>query len=249
MIFQGTILAIAMAALLGPFAYASSGRGLLFILVILGTVSLLLTVCYGLLHLLKTMDTSRSFNRAAYIVGAVVLNILYTTVVAKGVTALMPKAEPRDSAEVYTVETEWGSRNYGIYRDDLPLTLEDLGYTVTEADHCSYRREEQTSPLVRWVQYSQYVYGEDSALPELTYDTADIPWTWLRERCWEQMSQYFNFAETDPAPWEADRTLQWDGSTGSRRYLFLYGERIVFLFLEEAPTAEQMAVISSNLRP
>ena len=249
MIFQGSILAIAMAALLGPFAYASGGRGLLFILVILGIVSLLLAGCYGLLRLLKAMDGSRSFNRGVYIAGSVVLSIFYTVVVVKGVTVLMPKAEPRASAEVYTVETEWGSRNYGIYRDDLPLTLEDLGYTVTEADHCSYRREEQTSPLVRWVQYSQYVYGEDSALPELTYDTADIPWTWLRERCWEQMSQYFNFAETDPAPWEADRTLQWDGATGSRRYLFLYGERIVFLFLEEAPTAEQMAVISSNLRP
>lgn len=49
-----------------------------------------------------------------------VLSILYTVVVVKGVTALMPKAEPRASAEVYTVETEWGSRNYGIYRDDLP---------------------------------------------------------------------------------------------------------------------------------
>mgnify|MGYP000144803059 CR=1 FL=1 len=249
MIFQGTILAIAMAALLGPFAYASGGRGLLFILAVLATASLFLAGAYGLLRLLKSMDGSRSFNRGVYIAGSVVLSILYTVVVVKGVTALMPKAEPRASAEVYTEETEWGSRNYGIYRDDLPLTLEDLGYTVTEADHCSYRREEQTSSLVRWVQYSQYVYGEDSVLPELEYDTADIPWDWLRELCWGRLARYFDFTETDPGPWAADRAIMDEGATGYRRYLFLYGERIVFLFLEEAPTAEQMAVISRNLRP
>ena len=84
---------------------------------------------------------------------------------------------------------------------------------------------------------------------EMCIRDRDIPWDWLRELCWGRLARYFDFTETDPAPWEADRTLQWDGSTGSRRYLFLYGERIVFLFLEEAPTAEQMAVISSNLRP
>ena len=249
MIFQWTILAVAMAAALGSVGYASGRPWLPLVLVVLCGVFLLMAGTYGLLHLLKSRNGSRRFNRRAYIAGTVVLSIIYTAVLVKGMTALIPRTEAPVPAEVYTVETERGSRTYDIYREDIPLTLEDLGYTVTEADHCSYRREEQTSPLVRLVQYSQYVYGEDSALPELTYDTADIPWTWLRERCWEQMSQYFNFAETDPAPWEADRTLQWDGSTGSRRYLFLYGERIVFLFLEEAPTAEQMAVISSNLRP
>ena len=249
MIFQWTILAVAMAAALGSVGYASGRPWLPLVLVVLCGVFLLMAGTYGLLHLLKSRNGSRRFNRRAYIAGTVVLSIIYTAVLVKGMTALIPRTEAPVPAEVYTVETERGSRTYDIYREDIPLTLEDLGYTVTEADHCSYRREEQTSPLVRWVQYSQYVYGEDSVLPELTYDTADIPWTWLRERCWEQMSQYFNFAETDPAPWEADRTLQWDGSTGSRRYLFLYGERIVFLFLEEAPTAEQMAVISSNLRP
>ena len=249
MIFQGAVLAIAMAALLGPFACGSDGRGLLIVLVILGTVFLLLAGCYGLLRLLKSMDGSRSFNRVVYVVGAVVLSILYTAVVVKGITTLLPKSESPAPPEVYTVDTEWGGiRTYDIYRDDIPLTLEDLGYTVTEADHCSYQRGEQASPLVRWVQYSQSVHGEDSDLPELVYDTADIPWAWLRELCWGRLARYFDFAETDPGPWGADRAIMDEGATGYRRYLLLYGERIVFLFLEEVPTAEQRTVIAAALR-
>ena len=103
---------------------------------------------------------------------------------------------------------------------------------------------------MRWVQYEQYPCGVDSALPDLDYDTADIPWAWLRELCWEKLSRYYdNFTETDPAPWGADRAIIDEGSTGYRRYLLLYGERIVFLFLEEAPTAKQMAAITGALRP
>ena len=130
-------------------------------------------------------------------------------------------------------------------------TLEDLGYTVTEADHCSYRREEQASPLLRWVQYEQYPCGEGTRLPDLSYDTADVPWGWLRAWCWDRLSRYYGeggFTETDPAPWEADLALQWEGTTGERRYLLLYGERIVFLYLGEAPTAAQRAVIVEALR-
>ena len=242
-----------MAALLGPWGYASVEQWLPFVLIVLGVVFLLLGGCYGLLHLLKSMDGSRRFNRGAYIVGTIVLSFLCMAVVVGGIM-LMPEAESPAPAEVYTAETEWGGiRTYDIYYDAIPLTLEDLGYTVTEADHCSYQRGEQASPLVRWVQYSQSVYGEGSALPDLTYDTADIPWAWLRERCWEKLPELYgytiSFEETDPDPWGADRAIMDEGATGYRRYLFLYGERIVFLFLEEAPTAEQMAVIAAALRP
>ena len=249
MIFQWTILAVAMAAALGSVGYASGRPWLPLVLVVLGGVFLLMAGTYGLLHLLKSRNGSRRFNRRAYIAGTVVLSIIYTAVLVKGMTALIPRTEAPVPAEVYTVETERGSRTYDIYREDIPLTLEDLGYTVTAADHCSYQRGEQSSPLVRWVQYSQSVYGEDSDLPELEYDTADIPWTWLRELCWGRLTRYFDFSETDPGPWGADRAIIDEGATGYQRYLFLYGERIVFLFLEETPTAEQRSVIADALRP
>lgn len=253
LIFQVTILAIAMAALLGPWGYASGEQWLPFVLIVLGVVFLLLAGCYGLLHLLKSMDGSRSFNRGAYIVGTIVLSFLCMAVVVGGIM-LMPEAESPAPAEVYTAETEWGGiRTYDIYYDAIPLTLEDLGYTVTEADHCSYQRGEQASPLVRWVQYSQSVYGEGSSLPELVYDTADIPWAWLRERCWKKLPDLYgytiNFEETDPDPWGADRAMAQDDSSPTQRYLLLYGDRIVVLVLEFTPTAEQRAVIAAALRP
>ena len=253
MIFQWTILAVAMAAALGSVGYASGRPWLLLVLVVLGCVFLLLAGAYGLLRLLKSRNGSRRFNRRAYIAGTVVLSIIYTAVLVKGMTALIPRTEAPVPAEVYTVETERGSRTYDIYRENIPLTLEDLGYTVTEADHCSYQRGEQSSPLVRWVQYSQSVYGEDSDLPELEYDTADIPWTWLRERCWKKLPDLYgytiNFEETDPGPWGADRAMVQDDFSLTQRYLLLYGDRIVVLVLEFTPTAEQRSVIAAALRP
>ena len=253
MIFQWTILAVAMAAALGSVGYASGRPWLPLVLVVLCGVFLLMAGTYGLLHLLKSRNGSRRFNRRAYIAGTVVLSIIYTAVLVKGMTALIPRTEAPVPAEVYTVETERGSRTYDIYREDIPLTLEDLGYTVTEADHCSYQRGEQASPLVRWVQYSQSVYGEGSDLPELEYDTADIPWTWLRERCWKKLPDLYgytiNFEETDPEPWGADRAMVQDDFSLTQRYLLLYGDRIVVLVLEFTPTAEQRSVIAAALRP
>lgn len=249
LIFQGTILAIVMAALLGPWGYASVEQWLPFVLIVLGVVFLLLGGCYGLLHLLKSMDGSRRFNRGAYIVGTIVLSFLCMAVVVGGIM-LMPEEETPASAEVYT---DANGRTWDIYHDSIPLTLEDLGYTVTEADHCSYQRGEQASPLVRWVQYSQNVYGEGSVLPELTYDTADIPWAWLRERCWEKLPELYgytiSFEETDPDPWGADRAMAQNDFSLTQRYLLLYGDRIVVLVLEFTPTAEQKAVIAEALRP
>ena len=253
MIFQWTILAVAMAAALGSVGYASGRPWLPLVLVVLCGVFLLMAGTYGLLHLLKSRNGSRRFNRRAYIAGTVVLSIIYTAVLVKGMTALIPRTEAPVPAEVYTVETERGSRTYDIYREDIPLTLEDLGYTVTEADHCSYQRGEQASPLVRWVQYSQSVYGEGSDLPELEYDTADIPWTWLRERCWKKLPDLYgytiNFEETDPEPWGADRAMVQDDFSLTQRYLLLYGDRIVVLVLEFTPTVEQRSVIAAALRP
>ena len=253
MIFQWTILAVAMAAALGSVGYASGRPWLPLVLVVLCGVFLLMAGTYGLLHLLKSRNGSRRFNRRAYIAGTVVLSIIYTAVLVKGMTALIPRTEAPVPAEVYTVETERGSRTYDIYREDIPLTLEDLGYTVTEADHCSYQRGEQASPLVRWVQYSQSVYGEGSDLPELEYDTADIPWTWLRERCWKKLPDLYgytiNFEETDPEPWGADRAMVQDDFSLTQRYLLLYGDRIVVLVPEFTPTVEQRSVIAAALRP
>ena len=247
---QWSLVAAVLALLLVPLA-ETRVPWVPYVLALLGGVALLLGSAALLLRLLRAHGGSRGENRAIYIVGAVVLSLVYAAAINRLIAPLLPQREAPAPAEIYTVETEWGQRNYSIYRDDLPLTLEDLGYTVTEADHCSYRREEQASPLLRWVQYEQYPCGEGTRLPDLSYDTADVPWGWLRAWCWDRLSRYYGeggFTETDPAPWEADLALQWEGTTGERRYLLLYGERIVFLYLGEAPTAAQRAVIVEALR-
>ena len=252
MIFQWTILAVAMAAALGSVGYASGRPWLLLVLVFWAAF---FSVGRGLrpaapaeiqerLPPLQPEGLHRRNGGAEH--------YLHSGARKGNDRPDTQDGGPRPGGGVLYVYL-LGSRTYDIYRENIPLTLEDLGYTVTEADHCSYQRGEQSSPLVRWVQYSQSVYGEDSDLPELEYDTADIPWTWLRERCWKKLPDLYgytiNFEETDPGPWGADRAMVQDDFSLTQRYLLLYGDRIVVLVLEFTPTAEQRSVIAAALRP
>ena len=220
---------------------------------VLGLTALLMAAIFGCFWGLKRLKLSRKQTRAAYFAAVVMLSLVFRPVTQWSAAAIKPLLPSAGPASTYTAGD---GRSYDIYRDGLPLTLEDLGYAVTEADHCSYRGKEQSSVLARWGRYSQDAYGEDSALPALDYQTADIPWDWLREWCWENLSGYygpyglyFSLEDTDAAPWEADRAMIWPDLSPNLRYLLLYGDRIVVLTLGFTPTAEQRSVITAALRP
>ena len=225
---------------------------------VLGLTALLMVAIFGCFWWLKSLKLSRKQTRAAYFAAAVVLSLVFRPVTQWSANAIKPLLPSSGHSPVssYTVETKRsGDITYDIYQDDIPLTLEDLGYTVTEEDHCSYWGKEQSSVLALWSHYRQDAYGENSTLPTLDYQTADIPWTGLREWCWENLSGYYgpyglhvSFEETDAAPWEADRAMIWPDSSPNLRYLLLYGDRIVVLTLGFTSTAEQRSVITAALR-
>ena len=54
-----------------------------------------------------------------------------------------------------------------VYRDPLPITLEALGFEVTEEDQCSYRAKTDRSPLAARTVCSQGSAEWSSDLPDL----------------------------------------------------------------------------------
>jgi len=190
------------------------------------------TVLYALLFL--TISLLKKYGRSrSMVIGGYIGIALLTTLVFTGLTvklALSGAAE-RAPALVYTDSHGY---DWDLYRDKMPVTLEMMGYSITEADHCSYKAESRQSLLASYHSYEQWVYASHSTLPNLSYTVTVIRWNRLREICWEKLTdsaavQYHldtlipaDCKKADPAPWGAK-----EACFNGNAYLLLYDDRIV----------------------
>ena len=159
----------------------------------------------------------------------------------------------REPAETYVRTYGNDSRTIAldVFYDDLPVTLEDLGFPVTPEDHCTYEAEVSRSPLAAHARYTQDALSTDSDLPRLACQTYDTRWPWLLERCWEKLTadgsgEPWPVQRLDPAPWGAAEAYQ---EAGYDSYLLLYPERIVTFRLYGGASPEQLDMIAQALRP
>lgn len=236
---SGVLLAACAAGIAG-FVSELTRPGFGWILLYsFGGMALLLAVIFGVMNRMKRQGSARGDTRAAYLVLTVVLAVAYSY---GGIPLANHLSETgaMDRAPAYTY-TKYGiERN--IYRDELPVTLEDLGYPVSPEDHCSYEAEVSRSPLARHTVYSQRGLGEGSELPYLEYQVCEIPWGWLREFCCETLleSSYREYEPYNPsitpAPEEAWASIR----SGGCRYILLYGDRILVVSSGWIMSAEQL---------
>ncbi|MDE7041588.1 MAG: hypothetical protein K2P10_02240, partial [Oscillospiraceae bacterium] len=200
---------------------------------------------------IKGRSASRGAVRVKYFAFAIGCGVLTMFVVVAAVLVFSGGGQ-REPAEVYVKEYPGGETiEWNIYRDPLPVTLEDLGYTVTEEDHCTYEAEVHRSFLASYEEYRQRAMAYGSDLPELEYSVATISWDWLREICWERFleknldPELWPLRELDPAPWGALEAYQQDDLP---HYYLLYPDRAVTLELwSEASRKEIGAVLEAIL--
>lgn len=230
-------------------------------------VLILLLLLYGgvmllgrwVLRHLKKRGTSRGGTKGIFFVSALAVGL----VVGIGTPFLIGALNGagvirmgREPAQTYT-------RTYGntsqtitwdIFYDDLPVTLEDLGYTVTPEDHCTYEAEISRSPLAVRSEYVQRGIGSGSDLPRLTYETFDARWPWLLEKCWEVLTSKererapWNITALDPGPWGAEAAYR---EADRYTWYLLYPGRIVTFHLggSDEATPERLDAIAWALRP
>ena len=148
-----------------------------------------------------------------------------------------------------SIPEEWPKE---ISAAEMPLTLEDLGFPVTEEDRCSYEHEKSgRTVFADYDSYYQSPQAESSGLPYLDYAVADIHWDWLREWVWHTILKgpYYGrswmdspFTPIDPAPWGADAAAR-----RNRTQVLLYGERIVLVYTSWTPNYRESAIIGEKL--
>lgn len=209
------------------------------------------------LRRLKASNMERGGIRAAYIVFAIVAglaigiggSLLTGHLVSTG--AIRTHREP---AGTYTNPNAPFPYPRSIYLDGLPVTLEDLGYTVRPEDYCSYEEDTDRSLIASRSRYTQDALGADSTLPRLSCVTYDTGWAWLLETSWEALIGQAGgrydpevLEKLDPAPWGASEAYRQEG-LGT--YFLRYPKRIVTFSLEGGDAVPgQMDRIAQALRP
>lgn len=250
------MIALCGVALLGYMTDAAWMRGVLMFQ---------LAVCLGCIFLgrwffrkLKAGNTDRDIARAAYfgfaIVGALAIGIGGSFLLFRLIDARIIRTRP-EPVDTYVYTSPDGSFTYtrDVYDDPLPITLEELGYTVTPHDHCSYEETTERSLLAVHSHYTQRPLNFESDLPELFFQTYDSRWPRILEKSWEELiardTAWYDpqiMERLDPAPWGALEAYRQEGLT---IYYLYYPSRIVTFWLSEEAAAEQMNAIAQALRP
>ncbi len=241
------LMALAVLSLLTTVSEISSPGSAMIWAYAFGGMVLYIALCQGTLALLKRRNLSRGQVRGLFAVIIAVLAIAYTAVIFPIANRLYDSGlmEEREPTQVYT---DSRGREWNIYRDDLPLTLEDLGYTVTERDHCSYERKENRSLLADHTVYSQQAVSRVNNLPDLSYQVAVIRWDWLRELALDRLlGGYRRYEQADDPRWGASEVYQRLYSSGAGSYLLLYGDRIVIFDADWPLTDSQIATAVQRL--
>ena len=241
--FNMALLAVCAAALLGCFVGFEGLRTVLVIyLVIYGGIMLL---GRWVLRRLKRSGASRGGIKGLFILFAIVAGL----VVGFGTPFLFTRLADaglihvgREPAETYVSSKGSYRATRDIYHDELPVTLEDLGYTVTEDDHCSYKAEINRSPLAVHGEYIQEAMNWESKIPQLYYQTYEARWPWLLEKCWRELIKTekddpWPMQEVTPARWGAVETYRQKDLT---TYCLLYPDRIITFNLGRSATAQQV---------
>ena len=206
---------------------------------------------------LKASGASKGMNITvtllSIVVLSVVLNVGITWAVFRGANAGWFGGKP---VETYTTTVGGRAYSWDIYRDPLPLRLEDL--QQVDYDYYSYRWTETESFLL-----AQYT-GRQDALPgvepELRYSIVRVKWPALFELCLQEYLEMYNYEwrapeenhlfyrPTDDPLWQADAVYQLhDQNEALSEYVLCWGSSIVHISFDDIPTAQQIAVTVEKL--
>ena len=241
------LMALACLALLAVIRDISSPGSALIFAYAFGGMALLAALAGGVLALLKRRGRSRGQVRGLYIAAVIVLAVAY----AIGTLPLgryLYNAGLMDERQPVQTYTDSRGRTWDIYRDELPLTLEDLGYSVTEAGRYSCEAEEDRSLLGSRIQCRQRPAGWSGALPELEYQVVKLPRGLLDFTMERLLAYYDECRPVEDSRWGARAVYRQIYSDGMTRCLVLYSDRILILHTDQPLTGSQIATASAALR-
>lgn len=198
--------------------------------------------------------TSPKLSAGIFIAASVLLTCVTTFYITGEVRAGHVGRHP---VEVETYTTPEGYPDtFSIYRDPLPLRVEDL--MDTDYDRYSYRWYADRTFLLAHYVGSQSAKLSGNIAPEIYYTITDVKLPALFDLCLRDSLETYHYyfadgrrvtRQTDDPLWQADAVYQPTcDNEPLNDYLVCWGNRIVTIHFDFAPTPSQIAVAAEKLR-
>lgn len=207
---------------------------------------------------LKRRKFSRSANRAVTMSAVVLLSLALMFALTAGLfIALRAGVGARPPAGTY----EAYGRTWNIYRDPIPLRVEDL--METDYNGWSTEADAQSTLLASMTEYTQRSrLGDRDTPPALEYDIVKVRSPFLRglvERGLLRSVERYNddrvpelqeeYRPVDASVWNAETAYQcyWGGEP-SNQYLVCWPDCMAEIHFHWTPTPEQIAAAAEKLQ-
>lgn len=226
--------------------------------VILAMLSVVYLVVFWVQGAMKRRGVATKTNRAVTLALTVVITMIICFLTVPVVGKIMELPVWEENREVR--QFEWNGHYFDIYKDEIPLRVEDLA-DVTCPDY-SYSAREQSSPLLQKGEYDQMIWAS-TEYPEMSYTiyTTKIPAIYdlvIRETTspidqpsgvWENGELFYDeYILQDAAPWGAETVYRrYAGGESYQHFVLCYENKVVIFKPNWDLTAEQMAIVGEIL--
>lgn len=207
--------------------------------------------------LLKRLRVPRNVNRVLTFGVPFVVGTVVTSAVVFLVVGAVSGGRIAIGKDARTETYEYRGQVWHLYRDELPLVIDDL----LDTDAGDYIRERTGSESVllgrfECNQHPRWDTPDRAELPQLEYEIVSVKMSFLYGRCRQAKLKEYNgdgwyvWVPVDPAPWGAKEAWVWtDKETGEARdrYLLCGERRIVEISFSWTPDSEQMRTAGERL--
>lgn len=250
------VLVILMIACLAILAFNFADLEIsLMMLAMLLLIGVTVAVSVGATKLMKKKKVSARMNR---IVTYVLIGVMSVLTLGFGTFGVLTAIHEWSPQEENLPTYEFRGTTHTLYRDDIPLKLQDLMEVDPEiySYHNSYSSE---SLLVKVQDFYQRPRYDMLDQPDIRYTIAEVKADFLFDFCLEAILEsdrdawsedvygnitYDEFRKIDASPWSADAAYQeFSGEYALNTYLLCYGNKIVEINPDWDMTLEQMQIL------
>ena len=249
----GYIYWIIAEVILGSALKRTVGTAMIFY-----TAALIILV-NAIKQLLKRKNVPRNINRILTISASFALSFCMMGVITFSVLRASQNGFFDRDKETY----EYNGATFTVYKDELPLTVEDM-LDIQYAGYIKERRSDESFLLGQFVmhQHPRFDAEQYIQMPYLEYTITEVKLPALYDFCKNSLLNarqdnivdglvdfYDHYEPVDPEPWNAQEAyrLYWSYGDFLDRYLLCYERRIVEIKFDWEPTDEQIAIAAERL--
>ena len=252
-VFMGYIYWIISEVILGSALKRTVGTAMIFY-----TAALIILV-NAIKQFLKRKNAPRNVNRFLTFSASFVLSFCMMGVITFSVLRALQNGFFDRDMETY----EYNGATFTVYKDELPLTVEDM-LDIQYDGYIKERRSDESLLVGQFDMHQHPRYGAEQSvhMPALEYTITEVKLPLLYDFCQKsllnakqdkivggQVDFYEHYEPVDPKPWKAEEAyrLYWSYEHFIDRYLICYERRIVEITFDWEPTTEQIAIAAERL--